>query len=476
MVIITFVLCATICCICKYLYDQLRYWHNRGFPCVSTKFNLRQMKCFLLRNKPQEILLKETYDELEGHKFGGYVSLFTPYLLLRDPEIINNVLVRDFGYFEDRFLDIEDKNDTFFENVFAMRGQHWRYVRHKLTPLFSSNKVRLMVDQVVNCCNYAIGRVERDSGSPTDVENLMASYCFSVVGSTVFGLDFDSGEGGDAKKVFLQMIDSFFKPKFLILMTYVLRMGFPRLECYLRKFLRLELGTPETCMRILADSIKMRERTGYRRNDFLQLMIDLKHEEETNESHPGVPKRKISEEEQDYSSKEIFGGADPPAQNFPEKIFTDVSIFANSFLFLSIGTNSTSCVLSFMLYEISINTDIQDRLRKEIDSVLAGENITFECLKQLTYMDKVIAETMRLHIPTGTLVRNCKHDYKIPGTDKIVKRGETVVVMTSAMHHDQQYFQNPEKFDPERFSDVRGISKGVYLPFGCGPRMCFGSY
>ncbi|RZF34998.1 hypothetical protein LSTR_LSTR015868 [Laodelphax striatellus] len=81
---------------------------------------------------------------------------------------------------------------------------------------------------------------------------------------------------------------------------------------------------------------------------------------------------------------------------------------------------------------------------------------------------------MRLHIPSGALMRNCKYDYKIPGTDKVVKRGETVVVMTSAMHHDEKYFQNPDKFDPERFSDMRAIQKGVYLPFGCGPRMCFG--
>ncbi|RZF42923.1 hypothetical protein LSTR_LSTR003639 [Laodelphax striatellus] len=417
MVIITLVLCAIICYLCYYLYGKLRYWHNRDFPCVSTKFNLRHMKYFLLGNKPQEVLLKEIYDELKGHKFGGYISLFTPYILLRDPEIINNVLVRDFAYFEDRFNEIEDTSDTFFDNVFAMKGQHWRYV--------------------VNCCNYAISRVERDNQrKPADVENLMARYCFSVVGSTVFGLDFDSGEGGDDKKVFLEMIDSFFKSKFLILLSLSLKIGMPKVEFFLRKFLRLNIGAPETCMRILADSIKMRERTGYRRNDFLQLMIDLKKEEQTSTnkmSHSCAgTKRKISEEEQDYSSKEIFGGAEPPADNFPEKIFTDVSIFANSFLFLSIGTNSTSCVLSFMLYEIAVNTEIQERLRMEIDSVLAGTNISFECLKRLTYMDKVIAETMRLHIPSGALMRNCKYDYKIPGTDKVVKRGETVVVMTSA--------------------------------------------
>lgn len=72
--------------------------------------------------------------------------------------------------------------------------------------------------------------------------------------------------------------------------------------------------------------------------------------------------------------------------------------------------------------------------------------------------------------------RECAKDYKIPGTDFILKKGEGVVIPIIAIHLDPDYFENPLKFDPDRWSkDKKGsINQSAYIPFGDGPRQCVG--
>ena len=74
------------------------------------------------------------------------------------------------------------------------------------------------------------------------------------------------------------------------------------------------------------------------------------------------------------------------------------------------------------------------------------------------------------------LNRECTKRYQIPGTNVILEKGIQVVIPTMGIHYDPQYFPEPEKFDPERFSEEAKSKRHhyVYLPFGGGPRICIG--
>lgn len=74
------------------------------------------------------------------------------------------------------------------------------------------------------------------------------------------------------------------------------------------------------------------------------------------------------------------------------------------------------------------------------------------------------------------LDRTCKNDYKIPGCDLVLPKGTHVNISVLGMHHDPDYYPDPEKFDPERFSEEnkRDRPQFTYLPFGDGPRICIG--
>jgi cytochrome P450 family 6 len=70
--------------------------------------------------------------------------------------------------------------------------------------------------------------------------------------------------------------------------------------------------------------------------------------------------------------------------------------------------------------------------------------------------------------------RGCTKDYKLPGTDLVIKKGQAIVIPTIAIHHDERYYPNPEKFDPLRFSpeNKHKINPYTSLAFGQGPRGC----
>jgi cytochrome P450 family 6 len=90
----------------------------------------------------------------------------------------------------------------------------------------------------------------------------------------------------------------------------------------------------------------------------------------------------------------------------------------------------------------------------------------------------VLKETLRKYPPLPTLNRECSREYRIPGTNVTVEKGIHVVIPVEAIHNDPQYFPEPDRFDPERFSDEAKSKRHhyVYLPFGEGPRICIGNY
>jgi len=88
------------------------------------------------------------------------------------------------------------------------------------------------------------------------------------------------------------------------------------------------------------------------------------------------------------------------------------------------------------------------------------------------------SETLRKYPPIPMLIRKCSKPYKIPGTDTVLEKGTSVTIPVAALHHDPKYYPEPERFDPERFSEEEKQKRHhyVYLPFGEGPRICIGKF
>ncbi|KAF2887144.1 hypothetical protein ILUMI_19029 [Ignelater luminosus] len=94
----------------------------------------------------------------------------------------------------------------------------------------------------------------------------------------------------------------------------------------------------------------------------------------------------------------------------------------------------------------------------------------------MTYMDKCINETLRKYPPVSVFTRNCTQSYKIPNTDVIIDKHVQVLIPILEIQHDPEYYPEPDKFDPERFSPEDKAKRNHYtwLPFGEGLRSCIG--
>lgn len=133
-----------------------------------------------------------------------------------------------------------------------------------------------------------------------------------------------------------------------------------------------------------------------------------------------------------------------------------------------------------MAHELALNEDIQQKLYAEVKSVyerLGGSPITYEALQSMKYMDQVVSETLRRWPTAAAAERSIGKPYVLEDGSKnkiSLQTGNGIWIPIIAIHLDEQYYPNPYKFDPERFSDEnkQKIKSGTYIPFGLGNRNC----
>jgi cytochrome P450 len=143
-------------------------------------------------------------------------------------------------------------------------------------------------------------------------------------------------------------------------------------------------------------------------------------------------------------------------------------------LFLA-GHETTAMALTWTWYLLSQHPEVEEKLLGEVSRVLHGRAPAVADLAQLPYTEMVVRESMRLYPPAAGFAREPIEDVRIGGYD--VPRGSLVTVNTYALHRDPRFFDDPERFDPERFAAgwEERIPRYAFLPFGGGPRVCIGN-
>lgn len=169
-------------------------------------------------------------------------------------------------------------------------------------------------------------------------------------------------------------------------------------------------------------------------------------------------------------------------QNYAIEI-TDEVITAQALVFFIAGFTTASSTMSFMAYELAVNPDIQKKLQQEVDVVVStNDQVSYEDVLKMKYLDQVVSETLRKYPPGYVMNRICVKDYVIePKGDNenlaVIEKGCLVAIPVIALHYSPEFFDDPEKFQPERFSEENKskIIPGSYMPFGMGPRNCIGN-
>jgi cytochrome P450 len=191
-----------------------------------------------------------------------------------------------------------------------------------------------------------------------------------------------------------------------------------------RRFLRGQ----EYLVRVCKEVIQTRKSNGTRVNDLLQSLIDAN----------------LSEED----------------------------TLAEALLFLIAGHETTAIALTWAIYAISQNPEVEKKLVAEIDKVLQGKPPTQGNIHSLEYIEMIVDETLRMYPPAAVTSRDNSQEVNILG--HTFPPNTPFFLPIWAIHHNEKYWPEPEKFIPERFDKKNHINPAHYFPFGGGPRMCIG--
>ncbi|CAH1164438.1 unnamed protein product [Phyllotreta striolata] len=437
-----------------YYKKSFGYWSDMGVPQLEPTFPFGDMSDAIFRRKNMGDKIKEIYDRMKGKRYVGLYFFSRKVFLPLDPVLIKDILNKDFQHFSDRGIHYDEKNDPLSAHLFSIAGPKWKNLRAKLTPAYSPGKLKYMFETIVACGHLMMEKLDEMAAQSGEIEikEILARYTTDVIGSCAFGLDCHCMTDPQAefrlmgKRAFTQTVGDLLK-------MIVIRSCPP-----LARLLRLGVfsgNVTEFFNRVVRETIEYRENNNITRPDFLQLLIRLRNngqiEEDTEETKKLPPGTALTMEE----------------------------AAAQAFIFFLAGFETTSTTISFALFEMASDLAVQSRARGEVDRVLAKRaSLTYESLAEMTYLDALVFETMRKYPPAPVFLRKCTKRYRVPGSNATIEEGQSLLIPCFGLHRDPEYFPDPERFDPERFSDENksNIWDGTYIPFGDGPRNCIGVY
>jgi len=141
------------------------------------------------------------------------------------------------------------------------------------------------------------------------------------------------------------------------------------------------------------------------------------------------------------------------------------------------GYETIGEALTWTSYLLAQHPAIEEKFLSEVDAVLGGRPPCAADLSHLTYAGMVLAESMRLYPPTWLFVRIAQAEDRLP-SGATIPAGSKIYLCQYVMHRHPGYFQNPERFDPERFTETakKARPQFAYFPFGGGARVCIGEH
>ena len=139
------------------------------------------------------------------------------------------------------------------------------------------------------------------------------------------------------------------------------------------------------------------------------------------------------------------------------------------------GHETTAVALAWTFYLLSEHPKVREELEAEVDEVLNGRLPNIDDLPNLPYTSMVLEESMRLYPPAYAIARWGNEPDDVGGYH--VTANAVITMSPYITHRHPDFWENPEEFDPQRFTPERkaGRPRYAYVPFGGGPRLCIGN-
>ncbi|XP_047356734.1 probable cytochrome P450 6a17 [Vespa velutina] len=426
-----------------YLTSTFDYWKVRGVKGPQPIPLFGNIKDILFYKINMAEYLSNIYHFYKDEPCVGIFFRSKPVLMLRDPQLIKDILIKDFSSFPQRGIVITKKIDPLSENLVFLEALRWRPLRNKLTTVFTSVKLKEMFPLMKITTDHLEQYINKiPDNYILNINELNTKYIIEMI--TRFGFGMETNIFNDGENEFLKVAKKISENNIINLLKQNLQIYFPKLYDQLG-FLFKNVHLTSFFVNTVKNAIEYRIKNNIVRNDFINLMMELKKN----------------------------------SKNFSEEIeLTDIFFGAQAFMFFIAGFETSSLAMTFTLYELAQNHNIQDEVRKEINEVFEQNNgtLNIESIKDLKYLHASFKEALRKYPPITYLHRECTiPSYTLKGTNITIQKNQQILIPILGLHYDPKIYLNPNVFDPKRFmTKNNGIKNEMYLPFGTGPRNCYG--
>lgn len=431
-----------------YFSRNFNYWKKKNVPGPKPTPFYGNLKQTALRKKNISVAFEEFYNAYPKEKYVGLYRMTTPCLLIRDLDIIKQIMIKDFDLFQDRGLEFSKSG--LGQNLFHADGDTWSALRTRFTPVYTSGNLKNMFPLISSRANVFINHLVNKCKDPTELEmhGLVQKYTVSTIFACAFGVDIDyfhSDLDDGLKAVDKMVLTPTYANEFDMMYPGILR----KLNVSIFPAKAIEFFE-----NLVSNIITQRNGKPSGRGDFMDLVLQLRQKGEV-QSTRGIEgtERKMLE-------------------------ITDDIIAGQAFVFYVGGYETSATTVAILMYYLAMYPEVQEKIIEEVDRVTAehGGEITYDCLQDMKYLEKAFKETLRINPIVDPLQRQAKVNYKVPGTDLVIEKGQVIFVSARGIQRDEKYYPKPEVFDPSRFdSEIEGARHScAYLPFGTGPRNCIG--
>ncbi|MGE5245164.1 MAG: cytochrome P450 [Betaproteobacteria bacterium] len=345
--------------------------------------------------------------------------------LVSRPDIIRDVLVTSSRNFT-KSRGLERAKNLLGEGLLTSEGASHLRSRRLLQPAFHRERIAAYATVMAE---YAEREASRwTAGAPFDAAQAMSRLTLAIVGRTLFDADVEASadEVGDA----LTRVLNTFWVTLLPFSGLIERLPVPTFRRGRAARARLDA--------IIYRLIAHRRASGRDHGDLLSMLLQAQDEES--------------------------GGGG----------FTDRQVRDEAMTLLLAGHETTANALTWTWYLLGQAPEVERKLHEEIDSVLGGRLPQAADVARLPFVERVVTEAMRLYPPAWMIGRRAIAEQPLDG---YVAPPRSIVFMSQwVVHRDRRWFEEPERFAPDRWTPAfrTSLPKFAYFPFGGGPRQCIG--
>ncbi len=360
-----------------------------------------------------------------GDTFRVRVGPGKPVVFTRDPEIIQQVLQKQQKKFRKSPLQTKDLAKYIGRGLLTAEGEHWRVQRRMIQPAFHKKKLEGLLGTMRNAIKDELERIRPDREQ--DVFPLMGDLAFQVVAKSLF-----SNSDIRERMRELQHITETNQKMLIREMRQPYMVWWFKMSGKIKK----HVGYSERGRELLNELIEERVSKNREEDDLLDMLLGATYEDGTH-----MERRQLIDE---------------------------------VLILFTAGHETTANALSFTFFLLATHPEIQEKVYREIEKNRGGEGDTLEWISRFPYAQQCIEEAMRLYPPVYVIDRMAGEEVELSGYR--FPQGTLLLMSVYELHRYRSFWEDPDKFIPERFEKERKKEMGpYYYPFGAGPRMCIGN-